>query len=798
MKIDRFIFIDKGKKMIPSTQKSKQVRAKRPVVAKNAVSLFSGAGGDSIGLKQAGYQVVAFSEFKKPAIATHLKEFPSCKLLTCPETSSNDITQIPDSVFEQYATTTDIVFAGFPCFIKDTLVQTSTGYKPIQDVSLEDSLLTHTGQFQSIVNLQRKDYTGKLYDIKLKYHPEIITCTEEHPFYVRTQQKIWNNSLRKYEYSFADAEWKKASELTLNDYFGMVINTQADIPSFTFDKKVNKYKYQKVSIVLDQPDYWFMMGYFIGDGWIEETKKNGTNRFSNKIRFAFNTQDTDIIRRIQNVLPITNKMCSSGNCDKYGCSDFMWFNILKQFGKYAHSKLIPEWVQSAPKHFVQEFINGYMAADGCILKSKSHRITTVSYNLAYGLQRLYLKLGSIASVTKTARPKTCVIQGRTCNQRDTYEVYYYPSQNKSTSFISENYVWFKPFTITSKWAENEPVFNFEVDIDNSYIVCNTIVHNCQGFSHAGKKKSDDPRNELVNEFARVTRITRPKYIIGENVAGLLSRKGKDPKTQKMRPVIDIIRDLFTSIGYNITYKVLKASDFGVPQERKRLIIVGTPDTLGYPHMPWDSLTAPTLPQFNTIRSFLETHLDGAVEFPKENIPDDLSPHYWIETSATKAEGKAHPNLLRLNGGIRNKSSKEKKESGDDKPLTIEGGLISFGVRKSAYHGQILDPDATSKTIICTYGTCPRLFVGLYNPKEDKYWVRCLSVKELGQIQGFPASYQWQGNEKEIITQIGNAVPPALCESVVRSLPNIIFKQEPQISVTAEDEKADDEEDEADE
>jgi DNA (cytosine-5)-methyltransferase 1 len=90
---------------------------------------------------------------------------------------------------------------------------------------------------------------------------------------------------------------------------------------------------------------------------------------------------------------------------------------------------------------------------------------------------------------------------------------------------------------------------------------------------------------------------------------------------------------------------------------------------------------------------------------------------------------------------------------------------------------------SSKTIICTYGTCPRLFVGLHNPDEGKYWVRCLSVKELGQIQGFPVDYQWQGNEKEIITQIGNAVPPPLCESVVRSLPNIVFKEEPQNSRT---------------
>jgi DNA (cytosine-5)-methyltransferase 1 len=327
---------------------------------------------------------------------------------------------------------------------------------------------------------------------------------------------------------------------------------------------------------------------------------------------------------------------------------------------------------------------------------------------------------------------------------------------------------------------------------------------CQGYSNAGKKKADDPRNELVNEFARVINITKPNYIIGENVSGLLSRKGKDPKTGKLRPVIDIIRDVFSNIGYNITYKVLKATDFGVPQERKRLIIVGSKADLGHPHMPWDSLVSPTLPKNNSIRSFLETHLEGAVEFNEDNIPEGLSPHYtnaetqtkryWITTNATKATGKAHPNLIRLVNGIRNKSSKE-KEDGDDTPLTIEGGLISFGVRKSAYHGQILDPDMPSKTIICTYGTCPRLFVGLHNPDEGKFWVRCLSVKELGQIQGFPAEYQWQGNEKEIITQIGNAVPPALCESVVRTLPNITFKTQPQTNTSTEKDDKDEEDNE---
>lgn len=319
---------------------------------------------------------------------------------------------------------------------------------------------------------------------------------------------------------------------------------------------------------------------------------------------------------------------------------------------------------------------------------------------------------------------------------------------------------------------------------------------CQGFSHAGKKKSDDPRNELVNEFIRVTRLIQPKWIIGENVSGLLSRKGRDPITKEIRPVIDIIKDLFIAIDYHITYKVVKASDFGVPQERKRLIIVGSKKEKGYPHMPWDELIAPSVKGHLSLRPFLENHLEGAMEFNQNRIPDQTSELYWIETKETEPSGNPHPNLIRLVNGIRNKSSKEKEESKDDeKAIIVEGGLISFGVRKSSYHGQVLHPAHTSKTIICTYGLCPRLFVGLYNKKINKYWVRCLSVKELGQIQGFPENYQWQGNEKEKITQIGNAVPPSLCESIVLSLSKVKFSKESQVDSLESDSKEDDEEEE---
>lgn len=308
---------------------------------------------------------------------------------------------------------------------------------------------------------------------------------------------------------------------------------------------------------------------------------------------------------------------------------------------------------------------------------------------------------------------------------------------------------------------------------------------CQGFSQAGKKRQEDPRNELVYEFARVVDQVRPEWFIGENVTGLLRSKGRDPVTGEQCPVIDIIRDIFERIGYHMTYRVWKASDHGVPQERKRLILIGAPKEKGYPILPASltaALTAPSaLTAPLTLRPFLEPHLHGAVRFPKEHLPANLSPHFWIPTTDTEPTGTPHPNLLRLVQGIRGltRQEKEKEKDKDQKTTTQPGGLISFGVRKSAYHGQILDPDQPSKTIICTYHSCPRLFVGLHHPPSDTYWVRCLTVTELGQIQGFPKDYPWQGKEKDKITQIGNAVPPPLATAILHTLPHIRFSELPE-------------------
>ena len=119
---------------------------------------------------------------------------------------------------------------------------------------------------------------------------------------------------------------------------------------------------------------------------------------------------------------------------------------------------------------------------------------------------------------------------------------------------------------------------------------------CQGFSIANKSRHiDDSRNKLYKQMLRIIRDKKPKYFVAENVAGILNL-GKGAVIQK------IIKD-FKSIGYKVDYKLLNAADYGVPQSRKRVFIIG--NRLG--------LENPYPKQTHQIPSTKETLFDDMLE-----------------------------------------------------------------------------------------------------------------------------------------------------------------------------------------
>jgi DNA (cytosine-5)-methyltransferase 1 len=395
----------------------------------------------------------------------------------------------------------DILCAGFPCFVSGTKTLTTTGYKNIEDVKITDVLYTHKGKFQNILNLQSKIYCGGLIELNLNHHTSGIISTKEHPYYVREKNA---------KGFFENPCWKNASELTLNDYIGMVINTNNIIPEFTFETDIN--------IKLDKLNYWFMIGYLLG------SKQNEQHIFS-----------------------MNNTHFESKSLN---CSNFIWWNILKKFGIYDYDKIIPEWVHDAPTEFIKEFINGYV--ESCYHINNN---TTLSYNLAYGMQRLYLKVGYIYSINK------CIVSKMYIMDTPNLKI----KQNVN-SFIDDNYVWFEPLKISNVKTSNIKVFNFEVENDNSYIIENVCVHNCQPFSNGGKKKTfQDKRGLLFDEIIRIAKEKKPKFMFLENVKHILKvSKGE---------VLTYIKSEIHNIGYNLQLFTISPHDYGIPQQRERIYFV---------------------------------------------------------------------------------------------------------------------------------------------------------------------------------------------------------------------------------
>jgi DNA (cytosine-5)-methyltransferase 1 len=270
----------------------------------------------------------------------------------------------------------------------------------------------------------------------------------------------------------------------------------------------------------------------------------------------------------------------------------------------------------------------------------------------------------------------------------------------------------------------------------------------------------DPRNQMFRHFVRVVKLTDTPFFIGENVSGLLSMKS-GPKEEDPS-MLEIIRVAFAEIGYSITYQVLEAKDFGVPQSRKRLLIVGYKSTIPFnPESFWASVsTSGSRKPLVKMSSFIQKTLEGALKLDPKAIPTDFDTVAIQVPDTSIPFATPHP-YVTLKATSFNETYNDKTYD----------RLLSCGKRDSPIHSEILNLNKPCKTIICTYDHQPRLLVGLKNSSGS--YVRSLLPDELKQIQGFPETFMIHGSKKDQVTQIGNAVPPAIIHSIANCLKDLL-------------------------
>lgn len=233
---------------------------------------------------------------------------------------------------------------------------------------------------------------------------------------------------------------------------------------------------------------------------------------------------------------------------------------------------------------------------------------------------------------------------------------------------------------------------------------------CQGFSVANvRRHTSDSRNALYKELLRVVSDKKPCFFLAENVKGLLSIGNGE--VIKM-----IVRD-FSEIGYRVQYKLLNTADFGVPQIRQRVIIVGVRNDVDfnfkYPLQTHDKLGSNGLNRWKSV-------MDAIGRFPDPDFPNDLPNHEYSHYK------------LNLNGYI------------GHRPLQADLPSPTITARGDDKGGVVIHPHPNGR--------------------------RRMTCREVAAIQTFPDDYVFCGTKSSVYRQIGNAVPPLFAYQLAKQFP----------------------------
>lgn len=324
---------------------------------------------------------------------------------------------------------------------------------------------------------------------------------------------------------------------------------------------------------------------------------------------------------------------------------------------------------------------------------------------------------------------------------------------------------------------------------------------CQGFSHSNTVHKDpqDPRNSLFIDFLRFVDVLRPPICMIENVKGLLSTKN-----QSGQPVIEIIVNSFQALGYSASFEILDAADYGVPQRRERLFIIGLQKgmetSFRWPlvtHIANSIKDTPSLPLFNcghSLRPYVtlweaisdlpqctnETYnpqesyrFEPQNEYQKilrEGADDVIYNHEPMRHTPRIVERFSHINYGESEEDVPEALRPRKRGA----PLELSGAV--YGQNSRRQH-----PDYPCNTIVASAHT------NYIHP----FLHRNFTIREALRIQSFPDVFQMKGKRAVLShklslrkgltediyldqrAQVGNAVPPLLASSLAHALLNAV-------------------------
>ncbi len=268
---------------------------------------------------------------------------------------------------------------------------------------------------------------------------------------------------------------------------------------------------------------------------------------------------------------------------------------------------------------------------------------------------------------------------------------------------------------------------------------------CQGFSQKGQRKTiNDERNFLFKYYVKVVDLVKPTYFVMENVPNLLTaEKGYFRKE---------LVELFDTIGYKLSMGVLNASDYGVPQNRRRAVIIGK-----------YKKNAPNLPvALHKVVTIWDAISDLA--FLNSGEGTEEQEYRFPPQSDYERELRGNCNILHNHVATRH-SAIALKRLAMIPPNAGREVLPEDQLTKSIYSGTWtrMRKDEISVTITTRFDT----------PSSGKfthpYLNRAITVREAARIQSFPDDFVFIGNKGSQMKQVGNAVPPLLAKAIALTI-----------------------------
>lgn len=285
---------------------------------------------------------------------------------------------------------------------------------------------------------------------------------------------------------------------------------------------------------------------------------------------------------------------------------------------------------------------------------------------------------------------------------------------------------------------------------------------CQSFSLAGNRHVEDARGQLVWKYIHIIQKVKPESFVFENVIGLLSAKNSEGEK-----IVELLKKAFQGIGYHICLQVVNAADYGVPQRRKRVIIVGLRNGKEFK---FPSITH--CEDGNGLKKYVSVE-EALGDLPEAICDEDGKVEYTAEPQneyqkrmrcTEKVTEHFVPQMSELDRYI----CSHVKPGGNymDIPAGVKSTRIQRLQREGGHttcYGRML-PDKPAYTIN-TYFNRPNVGCNIHYRKD-----RLITVREALRLQSFPDDYTIVSSSKQGRNLIvGNAVPPLLAEVIAKEL-----------------------------